>query len=227
MKRVTLFVFICCFANTFASVYLKVVYVADHAIGCGANKCLLVRDSPADSFSVFKNEIQGFTYEEGFEYCILMEIQTPGISEPAITSDSSQIKYVLSEIKSKTKTKIVVDTKKGTFNIPDSSKWMLYKLRMKEETKTFSIQKAYLQFDLKNNTVTGNTECNSLKAGFTADEAQLKFDNIITTKIACNKRSIEPTFLNMLSTSTNYKIVKNLLYIYKGKYLMALFTKKK
>ena len=228
MKRIFIILWMLSYTPMFAAVYLKVVYIADHSVDCGSDKCLLLRDSPADTFSVFKNKIQGFTYEEGFEYCILMEIQSPGVSNPSLPFDSSQIKYVLSEIKSKIKTTTnLIDSKKIICIIPDSSKWMLYKLRMKEETKTFSIQKAYLQFDTKNNTVTGNTECNSLNASFSADLSQLKFSNITTTKIACNKRSIEPTFINMMNTATSYKVTSKLLYIYNGKYLVALFTKKK
>ena len=230
MKKIIVFHIFFLSFQAFSAVYLKVVYIADHKTDCGSNECLLIRDAPTDTFSVFKHTIDGFTYEEGFEYCILMEIQTPGVSEPSIPFDSSQIKYVLSEIKSKVKTKKDSITKNNTINsaITDSSKWMLYKLKMKDgSTKTFSIQKAYLQFDLKNNTVGGSTDCNGFTASFNIETTQLKFDNIITTIIACNKRSIEPTFLKMLNTATNYKITKNLLYIYKGKYLMALFTKKK
>lgn len=229
MKKIIVFHLFFLSFQAFSAVYLKVVYIADHKTDCGSNKCLLIRDAPTDTFSAFKNTIEGFKYEEGFEYCILMEIQTPGVSEPAIPFDSSQIKYVLSEVKSKVKTKKDSATKNIIINsaITDSSKWMLYKLKMKDGTKTFSIQKAFLQFDLKNNTVSGSTDCNGFTSSIDIQENTLSFKNTTSTLLACGKRSIEPTFLNMLNTATNYKVVKNLLYIYKGKYLMAVFTKKK
>jgi hypothetical protein len=43
----------------------------------------------------------------------IIEVQTPGISEPAVPFDSSQVKYVLSEIKSKTRKNNVDTIKKN------------------------------------------------------------------------------------------------------------------
>jgi heat shock protein HslJ len=213
----------------FSAVYLKVVYIADHSVDCGTQKCLLSRDAPTDTYHIFDKTIEGFSYEDGYEYCILMEIRTPSASTPLAPFDSSQIKYVLSEIKSKTKTKTegTVTVKQTSIAIPDSSKWLLYKLRLKDETKTFSIQKAYLQFDIKNNTVSGSSDCNSLNANFTADSTAFKFENIVTTKMACGKRSIETVFLNALNSTTKIKFTSKLLYLFKGKTMVALFTRKK
>lgn len=228
MKKLILFHIFFISLQAFSAVYLKVVYIADHKADCGTKTCLLIRDTPTDTYQIFDKEIEGFTYQEGYEYCILLQVLTPGVSEPAVPFDSSQIKYVLSEIKSKVKTGQTNETKKSILSIPDSSKWWLYKLKMKDgSTKTFSLQKAYLQFDVKNNTVSGNTECNSFNAGFTADTASFSFDNIVTTKMACGKHSIEPVFLDMLQKITSYKITSKLLYLFKGKTLIGLFTKKK
>ncbi|MBK9328004.1 MAG: META domain-containing protein [Sphingobacteriales bacterium] len=116
---------------------------------------------------------------------------------------------------------------KPAISIRDSSTWLLYKLKMKDGIKTFSLQKAYLQFDMKNNTVTGNTDCNSFSASVTIDKSQLTFENVITTKMACRKHSIETDFLKAINSATNYKVASKMLYLYKGKSLVALFTKKK
>jgi len=222
-KIILLFIFFSAF-KAFSAVYLKVLYIADSSVIYNSKKCLLTRDSPTDIYQVFDKTIEGFTYEEGFEYCILMEIQTPGISEPPIPFDSSQIKYVLSEIKSKKKTSVHTTIKSIT--IPDSSRWILYKLKTKDGTKTFSISKAYLQFDVKNNIVTGNTDCNDFTASFSTDTT-IKFENIITTKMSCKKFSNETAFLNMLNTATKLKVTQKLLYLFDDKKLLALFTRKK
>jgi heat shock protein HslJ len=230
MKKFIFILLMTSLSNSFAAVYLKVVYIADYKSDCGIGKCILTRDAPTDSFTVFNNNIEGFTYEEGFEYCILMEIQTPGVSEPAIPFDSTQIKYVLSEIKSKVKTKKDSVTKNTTINsaITGSSKWMLYKLKMKDgSTRTFSIQKAFLQFDTKNNTISGSTECNGFTASVDITENTLIITNANSTLLACGKRSIEPAFLEMLKNTTHYKATSKLLYLYKDKKLLGLFTRKK
>lgn len=226
MKKSILFLLFFSCLQTFSAVYLKVIYIADHTVNCGTKQCLLTRDSPTDAYTSFDKTIEGFTFQDGYEYCILIEIQTPGVSEPAIPFDSSHIKYVLSEIKSKIKTnntKTPVNTK---LSIPDSSKWTLYKLKMKDGTRTFSVSKAYLQFDMQNNTVSGSTDCNSFNATI-ADDTSFRFENIITTKMACKKISIEKDFLAMMNSVNRYKISKKLLYLYHDKKLVALFTKKK
>ena len=174
MRKLILFITFMVSLQAFSAAYLKVIYIADHKTECGTKKCYLIRDTPTDTFIVFDKEIEGFSYEEGFEYCIIIEVQTPGISEPAVPFDSSQIKYVLSEIKSKTRKNNADTLKKTIVSIPDSSKWTLYKLRMKDgSTKTFTIQKAFLQFNTGNNIVNGNTECNTFNAGFSADSTSL------------------------------------------------------
>lgn len=200
--------------------YLKVLYVADKLTDCDTVKCLLTRDEPTGEWKTFPHSIEGFKYKEGYEYCLLVEIRT---------ADSTfSTKYILSEIKSKIKKDTsIVSAEKPSLPVTDSSTWLLYKLKMKDGIKTFSVQKAYLQFDIKNNTVSGNTDCNSFNASISIDNTQLAFENIITTKIACKKRSIEPDFLKALASATGYKIASKMLYLFKGKSLLALFTRKK
>lgn len=230
MRKILFTFFLLYYLNTFAGAYLKVIYIADHSAECGTKTCLLTRESPSDEYQLFDNTIEGFTYEPGYEYCILVEIKSIEKQDTQPLPVGAKSRYILSEIKSKNK---IANGKTDSLSqskvsIPDSSKWMLYKLRMKDgSTKTFSLQKAYLQFDIKNNTVTGNTECNSINGSFTADESSMKFDNIISTKMACGKHSIEPVFLNMLQNATGYSLTSKLLYLYKGKTLIGLFTRKK
>jgi heat shock protein HslJ len=223
MRKFLLFLIFFSAMPAFSAVYLKVLYIADSSVTCGMNTCLLTRDSPAENYRIFNKTIEGFTFQEGFEYCLLIEIQTPGITEPAQPFDSSQVKYVLKEIKSKIKTTAVLT--KSVLNIPDSSKWILYKLKMKTETRTFSITKAFMQFDTKNNTVSGSTDCNGFFGNYSNDSV-FKFLNISSTLLAC-KRSVETEFLSALNSTNRIKITSKLLYLYRDKKLLALFTRKK
>ena len=226
MKKIIIFFVFFSFIEAYAAVYLKVIYIADHTMNCNEQKCLLVRDSPTDTFQLFDKKIEGFNYQEGFEYCLLIEVQTQGISEPAILKDSSKTKYVLSEIKSKIKTDTTTKSLNNTTSIPDSSKWILYKLKTKDGTKTFSVSKAYLQFDVKNNIAIGNTDCNDFTASFSLDTS-LIFENIIITKMNCKRFSSESAFLNALNSTNKFKATPKLLYLYNDKKLVAIFTRKK
>lgn len=214
-----------------SAVFLKVMYIADYTVNCTndtTKQCLLTRDAPTQAWLPFNYKIENFNYEKGFEYCILMEIQTQGVSEPALPFDSSQIKYVLSEIKSKTKktsTSNEIEQQKNA--LQNNSQWILYKIKTKDGTKTFSVSKANIQFNTTSNIITGNTDCNDLNASFIQSNQQLSFSSITTTKMACKKRSIEPYFLEMLQKTNTFKIKKNILYLYNGNYLLGLFTKKK
>ncbi|HQV78671.1 MAG TPA: META domain-containing protein [Chitinophagales bacterium] len=210
------FIFFLIFSQvSIAGEYLKIVYVADFTQELNGISYLMIRETPTDSFSMFKDSIRGFTFEKGNSYCLLTEV---------IKDDLGQSIYVLNEIKWKQKT----DSKPAKMQsiIPDSSKWILYKLRMADGTKTFSISKAFLQFNILNSTVLGSSDCNSFNADFSIDSTTIKIDNIIATKMACNKRSIEPAFMQCLQKVTSFKVTKNLLYFYQGNKLIALFTKK-
>ncbi|MBK9328003.1 MAG: DUF4377 domain-containing protein [Sphingobacteriales bacterium] len=69
--------------------------MSDKQTDCDASKCLLTRDEPIGEWKAFSYPIEGFSYKEGYEYCLLVEVRT---------SDSSTLlKYTLSEIKSKIK----------------------------------------------------------------------------------------------------------------------------
>lgn len=207
-------------SDSYAISYLKVLYVSDKQTDCDSSKCLLTRDEPHGEWKTFNQTIEGFNYKEGYEYCLLVEVQTAD-SSPAV-------RYILSEIKSKTKKDTPeTQTEKAVLKIDDSSTWLIYKLKMKDGIKTFTLQKAYLHFDLKSNTVTGNTDCNSFSATITVDKTQLTFENVITTKMTCKKHSIETDFLKAINTTTNYKVASKMLYLYRGKSLVALFTLKK
>ena len=205
------------FQSAFSADYLKVLYIADHFDTCGQQKCLLVRESPEEPYKIWKNTINGFSYQEGFTYCILITISN---------TDSTTVSYSLNEIKTKIKTGN--NDKKLYSNLPDSSIWLLYKLRTKDgSTRTFSVQKAYLQFYNANATFSGNSDCNTISGDFSIKENNIQFNNIASTKMACGKHSIEPDFLMMLNTATTFKITPKLLYITKGKTLLGLFTRKK
>ena len=223
MRKLILILVLFSVTNVFSAVYLKVIYIADSSVTCGTEKCLLTRDAPTDVYHILDKKIEGFKYQEGFEYCLLIEVQTPGVSDPPIPFDSTQIKYVLSEIKSKIKTtKTIVNN--GVY-IPDSSKWILYKLKMKDGTRTFSITKAFMQFNTNNNTVSGSSDCNGFTATYTNDSV-FKFENRSSTLLTC-KRSVEKEFIAALTTTNHIKITSKLLYLYDDKKLLAIFTRKK
>lgn len=81
----------------------KRIFIADHFADCtgvGSQKCMLIKESANDEWTLFYDQIEGFNYEEGFSYEIEVEINT--ISNPP--ADGSSLEYTLIKIISKEKT---------------------------------------------------------------------------------------------------------------------------
>ncbi|PQJ80024.1 hypothetical protein BTO18_12955 [Polaribacter porphyrae] len=86
--------------NTLAS--QKTITVASKTVDCigfVSQKCLLIKDKNQQDWNYFYDTITGFTYEEGFEYEIIIaqrEIENP-------PQDASSIETTLVSITSKIK----------------------------------------------------------------------------------------------------------------------------
>jgi hypothetical protein len=80
----------------------KTFIVASKTVDCtgvAPMKCLQVKEKESDSWGNFYSNIEGFTYEPGFEY--VLKVKTEKIQNPPM--DGSSIKYTLVQQVSKTK----------------------------------------------------------------------------------------------------------------------------
>jgi hypothetical protein len=71
----------------------------DCSAGAGRMKCLQVKENASESWTNFYSNIEGFTYEPGYEY--VLQVKTEKIDNPP--ADASSIKYTLIKQVSKTK----------------------------------------------------------------------------------------------------------------------------
>ena len=74
--------------------------IADHKVNCtgaGSQECLLVKRNVSEEWQFFYGGIEGFDYEEGFEYII--EVKVYDVENPP--ADGSNKRYVLNRIISK------------------------------------------------------------------------------------------------------------------------------
>ncbi|SIQ22161.1 protein of unknown function [Chryseobacterium indoltheticum] len=67
--------------------------------GVAPMKCLQVKEKESDTWQNFYTNIEGFTYEPGYEY--VLKVRTEKIENPPM--DASSIKYTLIKQVSKTK----------------------------------------------------------------------------------------------------------------------------
>lgn len=84
----------------------KTVYIASYQIDCNGvapQMCMLYKENPDDEWTYFYDTIEGFEYEEGYEYTL--EVAISKIDEPP--ADASSLKYALVNILSKEKDNIL------------------------------------------------------------------------------------------------------------------------
>ncbi len=73
------------------------IYVADQkaaCVGVAPQECLLVREDPADPWTLFYDAINGFTFEAGYFYTLDIEI----LPVPNPPADGSSERWVLVRI---------------------------------------------------------------------------------------------------------------------------------
>lgn len=104
-------------------------------------------------------------------------------------------------------------------NVPEKSYDDLYKTE----------RKPYIQFNTKQNLVSGNNSCNSFSGSFKLDGDNINFNSPMTsTKMYCQDGVGEQSFMTNLSETTSYKIEKEgkTLHFVAGKKVLMSFSKK-
>jgi hypothetical protein len=89
-------------ADAGPSALVKKVLVSEKRADCvgeSARKCMQVRESESDPWTLFYDRIEGFTYEEGHRYELRVALE----SNPNPPADGSSLRYRLVEVISKQK----------------------------------------------------------------------------------------------------------------------------
>jgi len=186
----------------------KTVYVASQLVDCeGAapQKCMQVKENKEDEWTFFYDTIEGFTYEEGFEYVLKVKISK--IKNPP--TNTSSLSYTLLEVISKEKTAM---NKKLTQNdTAIDGEWSVTNLvGFKNETGKSP------HFTIKEKQISGNTGCNSFGGSFESNSSGLfKTGMLRMTKMYCAKTAkLETAFTTALSKSVRFSKNNNLLTVF-------------
>jgi heat shock protein HslJ len=198
MKYLFLLITMACTSNN--NVQSKMLLVADYlenCVGVGPQSCMLVKESPEDDWTYFYDQIEGFEYEEGYSYELLVtEIPVPN---PA--ADASSIRYVLKNIISKVPSlnpnKLI-------------KKWTVIKIQGLEQLSASPT----MTFEKEDAKVAGFSGCNNYFSTYTVSENELSFGLVGATRKLCPDMSVEDAFFKNLSNITRFEIVKKELYLY-------------
>ena len=178
----------------------KHIYVADHLVDCvgvGPQKCMLIKDKIVDDWTTFYDQIEGFEYEEGYEY--LLNVKIKEIKNPP--ADGSSLKYILVEVFEKKKTVAPV-----TLN----NKWKVISM---QGIDNFD-KNPTIQFDAKEKRISGFAGCNNYFGDYDPENIQLDFSKMGMTRKMCPDMTVENTFVNNLRIVSYYKIENKQLSFY-------------
>ena len=198
MKYLFLLITMACTSNN--EVQSKVLIVADHienCIGVGPQSCMLVKENPEDEWTFFYDQIEGFEYEEGYTYELLVN-KIPVANPPA---DASSIRYKLKNIISKT----------PTLNDSDLIKeWTVIKIKGLEQLSNSPT----MIFEKEDSKVAGFAGCNNYFATYNVSGNALSFGPAGATRKLCPDMSVEDVFFKNLPNISRFEIVKKELYLY-------------
>lgn len=198
MKYLFLLITLACTAPN--EVQSKKLFVASHLEDCtgvGPQTCMLVKETPEAAWSYFYDQIEGFDYEEGFNYEILID-EIPVNNPPA---DASSLRFKLREIIAKTPDVDASELFK---------EWVVIKIEGLEKLSTSPT----LTFQQEDEKLSGYAGCNNYFATYTVNDNVLNIGNAGATRMLCPDMSVEDTFLKTLPLVQRYEIKKKELYLY-------------
>lgn len=183
--------------------------------GVGQMKCLQVRSTPKHDWEYFYSHINGFDYEEGYIYKLI--VKRTKIENPP--QDASAYQYDLVKVVAKT-------ASKNKQSLPTAAvflsrhKWKLISLNGKDVAK----YNAYLLFDADIGRISGNSSCNNFFGPFIMTSNKIEFPNIGTTMRACMGDNIESELYNILENrELHYDIAEQTFNLYIRNKHVAIF----
>lgn len=198
MKYLFFLMIIACTSHT--EVQSKMLIVADHlenCVGVGPQSCMLVKENPDDQWTYFYDQIEGFDYEEGYTYELLVN-EIP-VHNPA--ADASSLRYELKNVISKI----------PTFGDADLIKeWTVIKIKGLEQLSASPT----MIFEEKDSKVYGFAGCNNYFSTYTISENTLSFGPAGATRKLCPDMSVEDVFFKNLPNIARFKVIKKELYLY-------------
>ncbi len=178
----------------------KHIYIANHLVDCegvAPQKCMLIKEKIVDEWTTFYDQIEGFEYEEGYEYLLNVKIKI--IKNPP--ADGSNLEYTLVEVFEKKKTE-----KQITLN----NKWKVISMLGIDDLKI----NPTIQFDANEKKISGFAGCNNYFGSYDPESIQLDFSKMGMTRKMCLDMTVENTLTNHLRNVSYYKIENKVLSFY-------------
>lgn len=171
----------------------KIIHIAPYQQDCtgvAPQDCLIVRFEDESDLTYFYNEIEGFTFEEGFEYKLLVNV----VELENVPADASSLGYELVEI---------VQQFPAQFG---NKVWELQSLNgteIEDPTRYTLI--------LNDDGLGIKADCNSVHANLTFNPFDI--ETTVSTKVACPEDSLDTEFLAGLNSANLMSIENGVLIL--------------
>lgn len=218
---------------------LKTLYVGPELVDCvgvGPMECMQVRENPADPYTLFYQQIEGFTFEPGFEYELLVRVTT--IENPP--ADGSSLRYTLVSVVNQTpmadsglptspssttdSTPVVPATTADEAPLVGTL-WQMQSYQGNDALPGTEVTAVFAA----DGSLSGNSGCNNFSTGYTMDGDSLTInDAIAATMMACLEEGVmeqEAGFLAALPATATYQISGDQLTLFDANgTAVAVFT---
>ena len=95
--------------------------------------------------------------------------------------------------------------------------WVVVEMRGVPVQQSGGRRDAHIVFEVAEKRFTGNGGCNQINGNYTLDKNEIKFTDVIATKMACNDIEFENAFLTTLGSIDRYEVNGNDLLFKKRK----------
>lgn len=184
---------------------IKTLYVGPEmaeCVGVAPQMCLLVRENPEDEYTFFYDNIEGFEYEEGFNYTLQVRVEQ--VENPP--ADASSLKYTLVEVVEKTPAEVTLE----------STPWSLDAYVDLDGNLVDVAPGTEITAVFESNRVAGSAGCNNYFAEYQVDGSALTMGVIGATNMFCDPDSLmlqEASYLAALQGVAAYTIVDGQLQL--------------
>jgi heat shock protein HslJ len=185
-------------------------------VGVAPQKCMQVKTNPDGEYTLFYDQIDGFDYQEGYEYEIQVLVE-PVANPPA---DGSALKYTLVEVVSQTPV-TAGQTEEGLMPATadltlEGPTWLLDSYMDIEGNMTARLPETRVTINFAEGEVNGTAGCNNYFGPYEVDGNSLTIGPLGSTMMMCiqdDTATQETAFLANLGNVASYDIVNNQLQL--------------
>ena len=182
---------------------MKTVFVGPELVDCvgvAPQKCMLVKENPEYEYTLFYDQIEGFEYEEGYEYELV--VQEEHVENPP--ADASSTRWVLVSVESKEPA--------GDMDMVqlEGPEWVLKSYLNQEGELVDTLAGTFTSANFKEGQVNGNASCNGYFGGYEMDGNSISIGPLASTEMFCGSppgvMDQEMAFLSAMGSAAEYKI---------------------